>query len=64
MRIPVDGRSTRRMSRVQIPSAPPLNTAYPDRILACFRPLSWINNAFFLRVDLVSGVDSILTIGM
>jgi len=26
--------------------------------------LSWINNAFFLRVDLVSGVDSILTIGM
>ena len=36
MRIPVDGRSTRRMSRVQIPSAPPLNTAYPDRILCSF----------------------------
>lgn len=26
MRVPVDGRSTRRMSRVQIPSAPPFHS--------------------------------------
>ena len=31
---------------------PPLNIAYPVRILACFRPLSEINSAiFFLRIE-------------
>jgi len=35
MRIPVDGRSTRRMSRVQIPSAPPLSIAQSAQTLGC-----------------------------